>query len=123
MCGISVLVALGQNATVKQHRAPDLANGLKTPALTNRTGVSASNKGTNGTVSTSDSASNVLSNRAVKASYNDIISDKLDQSLDNIAHRSPDSPGKWITEDSRVGTFQSYATPTKTYTHYQHHSS
>ena len=31
------------------------------------------------------------------------ISKQLDESLDTIAHRGPDSRGKWISEDNRVG--------------------
>lgn len=31
------------------------------------------------------------------------ISTELDQSLEMIAHRGPDSQGKWISEDNRVG--------------------
>lgn len=31
------------------------------------------------------------------------ISDQLNQSLDNIVHRGPDSRGLWISEDERVG--------------------
>ena len=31
------------------------------------------------------------------------ISDEMDESLETIAHRGPDSRGKWISEDNRVG--------------------
>ena len=31
------------------------------------------------------------------------ISKELDRSLAMIAHRGPDSQGKWISEDNRVG--------------------
>jgi asparagine synthase (glutamine-hydrolysing) len=32
------------------------------------------------------------------------ISKELEESLDRIAHRGPDSRGQWISEDDRVGT-------------------
>ena len=31
------------------------------------------------------------------------ISKQLDESLDKIAHRGPDSRGQWISKDNRVG--------------------
>ena len=31
------------------------------------------------------------------------ISEELEESLETIAHRGPDSQGKWISEDNRVG--------------------
>ena len=32
------------------------------------------------------------------------VSEKLEESLDLLAHRGPDSRGQWVSDDSRVGT-------------------
>lgn len=36
------------------------------------------------------------------------ISKELDQSLERIAHRGPESQGIWISEDNRVGESSSH---------------
>ena len=36
------------------------------------------------------------------------ISRELDESLEMIAHRGPDSRGKWISDDNRVGILLRY---------------
>lgn len=37
------------------------------------------------------------------------ISRELDESLEMIAHRGPDSRGKWISDDNRVGILLRFA--------------
>jgi asparagine synthase (glutamine-hydrolysing) len=36
------------------------------------------------------------------------LSKAVDESLDTIKHRGPDSKGQWISEDGRVGMSDSY---------------
>lgn len=78
MCGISVIVALqGHHHHHDQHIASDtVTNGIN--------GVHTNGNGPE------DGA------RAK-------IAKELDQSLDQIAHRGPDSRGQWISEDKRIG--------------------
>ena len=40
----------------------------------------------------------------VNGSHRRSVSEKLDESLDLLAHRGPDSRGQWVSEDGRVGT-------------------
>ena len=40
----------------------------------------------------------------VNGSHRRSVSEKLDESLDLLAHRGPDSRGQWVSGDGRVGT-------------------
>ena len=40
----------------------------------------------------------------VNGSHRRSVSEKLDESLDLLAHRGPDSRGQWVSGDDRVGT-------------------
>ena len=68
MCGISVIVALGQKNLKKGIDFTSPPEGI------------------------------------VNSSHRRSVSENLDESLDLLVHRGPDSRGQWISGDGRVGT-------------------
>ncbi|KAH7399692.1 asparagine synthase [Pyrenochaeta sp. MPI-SDFR-AT-0127] len=96
MCGISVVVALGQNKILQQNEVPKFAEMSTVSIMSNGTfsnGVPTygfSDNDIKGTVNKISPGSRLLTNGAIN------------QSLDNIAHRGPDSRGHWLSRDGRV---------------------